>query len=118
MMVIPVPLDFLEKVADQNCCSTLNMHEPHKSRGKVIVWRGKTWACTGSAYKNGCTEADLREVLPEQDYRGPPNNPKVSGPGYYNGGRFTCRGKAWVMTRLEIRLIPATQSQPAQLSFF
>jgi len=45
---IAVAADFLERVAKKNCCSTLNMEKPARSKGQVIAWRGRMWVCIGS----------------------------------------------------------------------
>ena len=115
--IVTVSADFLESVAKKNCCSTLNMEKPARSKGQVIAWRGRMWVCTGSVSSHHKTiEADLREVVLEENYHGPPNNPKARGIPYYTGGSLRCLGKTWVMTGFEIQLVPSSEEQPAQLS--
>ncbi len=113
-----VSQDFLERCAGQNSCSTLNMHEPAKSTGKVISWNRRTWICFGSVSRGHKTlEAMLCEVVPEEVYKGPPNNPK-SGHFFYTGGRFRARGRVWVMTDKEITLVPSDETEIRQLKLF
>ena len=114
---IAVAADFLERVAKKNCCSTLNMEKSAQSKGQVIAWRGRMWVCTGSVSSHHKTiEADLREVVLEENYHGSPNHPKARGVPYYTGGRLRSLGKTWVMTGFEIQLVPSSEEQPAQLS--
>jgi hypothetical protein len=104
---IKVPYEFLEACAEQYCAHQLDMHEPSKSKGKVIAWKNHHWVCTGAASQYlKYLEAELQMCVPEAGYHGPPNDPEA-GPGlYYVGGRFTCKGQVWVMTDKEIRLVP------------
>lgn len=115
---IAVPRSFLESANDAYSGHLLNVHHPAKSSGKVIQWRQKSWTCTGVLHSNGVAEVDLREVVPEDQYTGPPNDPKARGPDYYTGGRFTCKGKTWVLTNHRVTLVPDGTSELKQLNLF
>jgi len=105
MKFISVPYSFLEECAEKNSCMHLNMDEPARSTGKLIQFREKLWVCVGSTSQHmRYLEADLRECVPEAQYKGRSNNPLKSGHHYYTGGRFRANGKIYVMTNLEITL--------------
>ena len=111
-MKIKAPYAFMEECEKQYSAMTLDMHEPSKSKGKVIEWRGHHWVCVGAASQYlRLLGVELRMCVPEEEYQGKPNNPEVSGHHYYTGGRFTCKGRTWVMTDKEITLIPYTQKE-------
>lgn len=105
-MTIRVPYVWLEHCAKQNCCDSLDMFEPSKSRGKVIEWGGCLWVCTGSVSQLKYLSCELRLIVPAEQYRGPANDPDVSGFHFYTGGRLTCKGKTYVMTNEEVELVP------------
>ena len=116
---IPVPYRFLETCAEKNSCSTLDMENPFKSKGTVIIWRGAAWVCTGSVSRgHRYLSADLRKCLPAEMYDGPENDRTKRGPAYYTGGRFLFQRKVWVMTDLEIEIVESSEKVPAQLSLF
>jgi len=105
MKFISVPYSFLEECAENNSCGHLSMEAPARSHGKLIQFREKLWVCVGSVSQHmRYLEADLRECVPEDQYKGKPNNPQKSGHHYYTGGRFRANGKGYVMTNLEITL--------------
>lgn len=104
---VRVPLAFLEQTAALNCCGTLDMHTPAKSKGQVIEWKRQHWVCVGSSSRHLHTlTADLRQVVPVDQYDGPPPDPEIRGHDYYTGGHLWCRGQEWVMTNIEFTLIP------------
>ena len=105
MKIISVPYPVLEEFAEKNSCMHLNMEEPARSTGKLIQFRERLWVCVGSVSQYAYyLEADLRECVPEGQYKGRSNDPRKSGHHYYTGGRFRANGKVYVMTNLEFTL--------------
>lgn len=116
---IKVSQEFLDQCSDQYCADTLDMYEPAKSVGKVIAWKRRHWVCIAGASKNLTNlEATLCQCVPEAEYQGTPyhysfeNEDGWGDPdAYYVGGTFRCKGQIWVMTDLEITLVPFSQER-------
>jgi len=118
-MKINVPYEFLEDCARKNACASLDMDKPARSTGQVIAWKHHHWVCVGSTSQYlKYLEADLRQVVPEEEYHGPPNDPEVCGFHYYTGGRLRSTGalknQIWVMTDKEITIIPSLKKRGDQ----
>ena len=98
--------ELITKFAEMNCCHTLDMDKPDKSKGKVFEWRDRLWICTGSCWQYHATfEVDLREVVEAHLYDGPTADINVRGPDYYVGGYFKCKKKEYRMLPFELILI-------------
>ena len=111
------PQHLIEAFADKASAKTLNMHDPTRSMAEIIVWRQKTWVCTGyvSSAEKGVHKLDLREVVPLAMWDKPFNDLDLRGLAYYTGGRFHPKGKpaeTWVMTEHEIQLRPDPAAAP------
>ena len=118
-----VPYSLLERAEKHSSTASLDISNPAKSKGKVFSWNGKNWTCTGTIGQYlRLLQVDIREVVPADQYAGPPNDPSARGSDFYLGGKFTCNGQAWVMTSNIVILKPAENSgptqQPEQLSLF
>ena len=113
-----VPKHLIERFADKPSVGTLNMHDPTRSTAEIIVWRQKTWVCTGyiSSAEKGVHVLDLREVLPLAMWGDKPfNDLDKRGLEYYTGGRFHPKGKpaeTWVVTERKIKLRPDPKAAP------
>jgi hypothetical protein len=104
---IPASPELMERAYACYSAMTLNVEDRFKSKAKIIPWRGRVWTCTGAASHNHrLLKVDLHEVVPEERYRGEPNQKGSHGPAYYAGVRFTCDRLWWVMTGYEIALVP------------
>jgi|GEM_PF-3465959 len=120
---VKVPYEFMDYAGNRNCCESMNIYEPKKSRAEVFTWNGKTWVCTGSCSSGrlGWISVDIRQVVPIEHYIGPKNDNTKRGPDFYLGGTFNYKGQVWVMTDHVLVLepngsLPATI--PQQLSLF
>jgi hypothetical protein len=110
---IPVPVSFLEKTANSCSAHTLN-NDPKISTGKVLLWNRKYWVCTNTVSQYlEYLEADLREVVPEGSYTGPPPSKHN-----YTGMRFRHVKARWVITGHQVTLVPNGEPEEMQLALF
>ena len=111
--------DTITKFAKLNCCMTLDMHNPHKSKGSVFEWRGRRWISVGgtSQYLHWY-EVELREVVEAHLYDGPTVEKGVCGPDYYVGGYFRCKGKEYRILPYELNLVREDRARYEQKSLF
>jgi len=113
MDATPVPVSFLEEAANSCSAHSLN-NDPKKSTGKVLTWNRRYWVCTGTVSQYlKYREADLREVVPEDSYTGPPPSKHN-----YTGMRFRHGKDFWVITEHKVTLVPNGKPVEMQLPLF